>query len=101
MIRAKETFPNAKIHAVSLIPRRVEPGWRGAAHIKRMHEMNDWLKDICHDHGDRYIQIFSYFVNRTSYMISKLFKADRLHFSDIGHSVLGKVVMAVAYNPRV
>ena len=97
LITAKETFPHAKINAVSLIPRKVHSGWRGSSQIKCMHEVNDWLKDICNDHGDRYVQIFSFFINqRTGDMIKKLFKADELHFSNIGDSVLGKVLMAVA-----
>ena len=99
---AKETFPNAKINAVSLIPRKVQSGWRGSVQIDRMHEMNDWLEDTCNDHGVRYVQIFSYFINqRTGDMIKKLFQPDKVHFTNIGDSVLGKVLMAVAYNPRV
>ena len=41
-----------------------------------------------------------YYKKNEIYRNEKLFKSDGLHFSPVGHSVLGKVLIAVANMPR-
>ena len=97
----KESFPNAKINVFSLIPRR------GIYdnHIDRMYHVNDMLNKMCKEQEIRFVNIFSHFLQYNhSYgchsMITNLFKNDMLHFSDIGSSVLAKVLIGVVNKPR-
>jgi len=104
---ASDIFPNAGIKVVSLLPRRL----RYSNHLSVMGRANDTLSDICEARENcRFINIFSYFIkdrkdffhNSGKEMVlnSKLFSKDNLHFNYKGNSVLGKVLIAVTYNPR-
>ncbi len=69
-----------------------------------MHQVNDWLKSFCKKESIRFVDIFSFFLHKTSsswmMLNDKLFNASRLHFSRIGDSVVAKVLIAVANKPR-
>ena len=94
---AQITFPNARINVVSLIPRRTT--YYG--HKENMISMNEWLDKYCKDYHARFVNIFSFFLNKKSLDLNyKLFKRDELHFTDIGDSVLAKVLLAVSNRPR-
>ena len=95
----REVFPLAKINFISLIPRRSQY----ESHIRYMHQVNDWLNSFCKKESIRFVDIFSFFVHKTSssWMLNdKLFNSSILHFSRIGDSVLAKVLMGVANKPR-
>jgi alkylated DNA repair dioxygenase AlkB len=95
----KEVFPNAKVHFISLIPRKA----RYFKHIRNMHKVNDWLSVFCRKNSVRFVDIFSFFVNITpsGWLLNlKLFNRSKLHFSLTGDSVLAKVCIGVANSPR-
>ena len=91
-------FPNARINVISLIPRRT----RYCGHKENMLHMNNWLKKLCNELHVRFVNIFSYFIDKKSLDLNyKLFDPrDKLHFTDIGNSILAKVLLAVANRPR-
>lgn len=97
-------FPNAHINIVSLIPRRV----RNPHHLQWMIRANEELNKMCGwRENRRFIDVFSYFlVNKKRYfrnsemhLNGKLFVKDSLHFSQIGNSVLAKVIIGAIYRP--
>ncbi len=95
----REAFPHAKLNIISMIPRRSK--YRG--HIRNMHKVNNWLEEFCSKEDIRYVDIFSFFLVKTSsiwYLNRKLYNSSELHFSKIGDSVLGKVLIGVANLPR-
>ena len=95
----KEVFFNAKVHFISLIPRKA----MYYGHIRNMHKVNDWLSVFCRSMSVRYVDIFSFFVNKTPsgwWLNLKLFNRSKLHFSPTGDSVLAKVCIGVANSPR-
>ena len=68
-----------------------------------MHEVNDWLNIFCKKESFRFVDIFSFFLLKTTstWMLNdKLFNTSKLHFSHIGDSVLAKVLIGVANKPR-
>ena len=104
---ASYIFPNAGIKVVSLLPRRL----RYSNHLSDILRANDALSTICEARENcRYINIFSYYIKdrknffdsncKEMVLNSKLFSKDSLHFNYKGNSVLGKVLIAVTYNPR-
>lgn len=94
---AKEVFPNAAINLVSLVPRRT----KYRTHSKNMSIMNTWLEKYCNESHCRFVNIFSFFLNRKGSDLNyKLFNSSELHFSMIGDSVIAKVLIAVANRPR-
>lgn len=94
---AKEKFPNAKIHAVSVIPRKIK---HGIPHVNRMWDVNDWLRNHCVENNMRFVDIFSFFLtNDHRFLQEKLYAKDKIHFSQIGNSILGKVLIAVTHRP--
>ena len=93
----KHSFPNACLNVISLIPRRT----KYSTHSKNMHAVNDWLGAMCKEYNARFVNIFSFFIDKKSHDLNyKLFQRDELHLSDIGDSVLAKVLIAVANKPR-
>ncbi len=98
LVYAQQAFPNAAINVVSLIPRR--PKYNN--HIDDMHAMNDWVLSHCENYGIRFVDIFHFFVDKLSRKLNyKLINSrDKLHFTKVGDSVLGKVLIAVANRPR-
>lgn len=93
-------FPNAKINVISLIPRIA----RYKSHIQNMHIMNEWLEIFCTKNSHRYVDIFTHFLVTLPrphiwHIDGKLFRHDRVHFSDVGNSVIAKVLIAVANTP--
>ena len=96
----REVFPNAKIHLISTIPRRSQY----ISHIRNMHRLNYWLNRFCKRESLRFIDIFSFYVNKLESGVwelnRKLFNGSRLHFSKIGDSVLAKVLIGVSNLPR-
>ena len=93
---AKKYFPNAIINVISTIPRRT----RYNTHIRNMHTFNIWLEKHCNKINVRYVNIYSFYVNkRTGGLHKKLFNNDLLHFNVRGYSVLGKVLLGVANRP--
>ena len=95
----REAFPNAKVNILSLIPRRS----KYLTHISNMHTFNEWLRDFCRKEAIRYVNIFSFFLNKTPKMWTlnnKLFNGSKLHFNPMGDSVLAKVLIGVANRPR-
>ena len=95
----REAFPHAKIHIISMIPRRK----KYRTHIRNMHNVNNWLKEFCRKEDIRYVDIFSFFLVKTPsiwYLNRKLYNSSDLHFSKIGDSVLGKVLIGVVNLPR-
>ncbi len=95
----REAFPHAKLHVLSMIPRRA----KYRTHIKNMHKVNNWLNEFCRKEGIRYVDIFSFFLVKTPsiwYINKKLYNNSELHFSKIGDSVLSKVLIGVANLPR-
>ena len=95
---AKETFPNAKVNVISLIPRRVNN--LGQEHVYRMHDVNQYLSDICKKLGMRFVNVYSCFIRRNGRLNKKCFNGSLIHFSPTGNSVLGKFIIAVTYRPR-
>ena len=97
---ATEYFPNARINMFSLIPRRAAY----ANHIDRMHLVNYLLSQMCDKFANtKFINIFTHFLDvKTGHdtMLSYLYARDMLHFTDIGYSVLAKVLIGVVYRPR-
>lgn len=93
----EDSFPNASINICSLIPRRTTY----IEHRDRMFWLNDSLEKKCKAKNIRFINIFSYFIDRrTGDLLYKLYMKDELHLSDVGSSVLGKVLIGVANKPR-
>ena len=94
---ARKMFPNARINVVSLIPRRT----RYNSHKENMFRMNKWLEKFCKDEHVRFVNIFSFFLDKKFLDINyNLFQPDDLHFTKIGDSILAKVLLAVANRPR-
>ena len=92
-------FPNAKINAVSLIPRRTRKEFPD--HRSRMCNMNTWMEKFCKEHQVRFINIWTFYVDKKSDDLRyNLFSKDEVHFSQTGTSVLAKVLIAVANSPR-
>ncbi len=94
----REVFPMAKINYISLIPRKSQ--YR--SHIKNMYEVNGWLNKFCKKESIRFVNIFSFFLVKTTSKLmlnDKLFNTSKLHFNHIGDSVLAKVLMGVANKP--
>ena len=99
-------FPNAGINVVSILPRRL----RYRNHLSNMICINNNLAELCESKENcRFIDIFSYFLkdksgffaNHCNFALNdKLFVNDQLHFSRMGNSVLGKVVIGVTYRPK-
>ena len=98
-------FPVIRVNIVSLMPRRCY----SYTHLQRIFEINDFLSVICKSsHNCFLIKMFTkfllykalYYMNNEVYLNEKLYKADRLHFSTIGTSVLAKTLIAVANDPR-
>ena len=93
----KSAFPNATINVISLIPRRTIH----QNHCKDMDLMNKWLATHCRQQNTRFVNIFSFFIDKKSGDLNyNLFQRDELHLSKIGCSVLAKVLIAVANKPR-
>ena len=95
----REAFPCAKVNVLSLIPRRAK--YRD--HIRNMHAYNLWLEDFCETKAIRFVNVWSFFLIKTPNMwplSKKLFSKDLLHFSNIGDSILGRVLIGVANSPR-
>ena len=95
----KDVFRDAKINIVSLIPRRA----RYKSHINNMYEMNTWLDHFCRQQSCRFVNIFTHFLRKLPHiwLLNKdLFNSRRLHFNKVGNSVLAKVLIGVANNPR-
>ena len=93
----KQVFPVSKINIISVIPRRA----RYPAHIRNMNRFNFWLEGICKDVHIRFVNIFTFYLDkRTGYLNKTLFKNDLLHFSNRGDSVLGKLLIAVSNRPH-
>ena len=95
----REVFPSAKIHFISLIPRRSQY----LSHIGNMHKVNDWLDKFCKKECIRFVDIFSFYLYKTPSiwkLNTKLFNGSKLHFNAIGDSVLAKVLIGVANLPR-
>jgi len=99
---ARDTFPNAKINVMSLIPRRVNKC--GLEHVHLMHDVNDFLLKSCKELGLRFVNIYSFFIRRNGKLNRKLYKGvyknDYVHFSIKGNAVLAKVIIAVTHRPR-
>ena len=95
----KDVFQHAKINIISLIPRRA----RYKSHINNMYEMNSWLDNFCKENSCRFVNIFSHFLLKLPHiwlLNNDLFNTRRLHFNKVGNSVLAKVLIGVANNPR-
>ena len=95
----KEVFPNALVNFISLIPRKA----MYLEHIRNMHKVNDWLSVFCRKNSVRFVDIFSFFVNKTPsgwWLNLKLFNRSKLHFSLTGDSIIAKVCIGVANSPR-
>ena len=101
-----DIFPNAGIKVVSLLPRRL----RSSHHLDDIQSANDTLFKFCEKRSNcKFINIFSFFLKSRKNFFDckgkemslnlKLFANDRLHFNFKGNSVLGKVLIAVTYNP--
>ncbi len=99
------TFPVIRVNIVSLMPRRCY----SYMHLQRIFEINDFLGVICKSsHNCFLIKMFTkfllykrlYYMKNEVYLNERLYKADRLHFSAIGTSVLAKTLIAVANDPR-
>ena len=100
-----DVYPNAVVNVISLIPRRV----KYSNHLEQMINVNKGLSRLCNARsGCKFIDIFTYFLKdkkkciRENMLIlnEKLYGKDNLHFSYIGNSILGKVIIGVTYNPR-
>ena len=94
---AKEIFPGALINIMSLIPRRVNS--YGQEHVWLMHDVNTFLSQECKKRGIRFVNAYSCYIRSNGRLNNRLFNSSRLHFSDIGNSVLGKLVIAVTHKP--
>ena len=95
----RESFANATINFVSLIPRRA----RYKSHIRIMHKFNSWASSFCKTEQLNYINIFSSFLVKTPrewWLNTKLFMGDKVHFNKIGNSVLAKVLIGIANSPK-
>ena len=99
-------FPAIRINILSLIPRR----YRGYDHHLRVLNMNEYLQNLCSKDSCNlyFIPMFTKFlVNKQLYHLRKdvilnlkLFHRDRVHFNQVGNSVLAKTLIAVANDPR-
>ena len=99
-------FPSARVNIISLIPRRL----RYYNHLRYMIIVNDNLSNLCNERDNcRFINVFSHYLrDKKSFfrykhamiLNEKLYANDKLHFSNIGNSVLGKIIKGVTYNPR-
>ena len=92
----------AMVNMFSLIPRCV----KDTQHLKCMNIVNDELKLECLHHDNvKFINVFSNFLDRKILrqgkvgLNTKLYRKDLIHFSDVGNSVLAKVIIGVTYNP--
>ncbi len=98
---AQIAFPNASINAVSMLPRRTV----FKDHARNMRDMNKWMEYHCKERKYRFVNIFSFFLDRSNRsspdLNYKLYTNDELHLSAIGDSVLAKVLIAVANKPRI
>ena len=95
----REVFPHAKINFISLIPRRA----KYEEHISNMHAVNIWISKFCQKEDIRFVDIFSFFLIRTSrewWLNENLFNSSKLHFNKVGDSVLAKVLIGVANLPQ-
>ena len=97
-----DTFLFAMVNMFSLIPRCV----KDTQHLKCMNIVNDELKLECLYHDNvKFINVFSNFLDRKILrqgkvgLNTKLYRKDLIHFSDVGNSVLAKVIIGVTYNP--
>ena len=93
-------FPVAKVNIVSLIPRCLTY----ETHIDNMHEFNEWLSNFCDKYSLRFVNIFTHFIIKYPHiwrLNDALFNGRRIHFNETGNSVLAKVLIGVANNPRV
>jgi len=95
---AKETFSNARINVLSLMPRRVNK--YGQEHVYLMHDVNQFLSDNAKTFGVRFVNVYSCFIRRNGRLNLKCFNNSKIHFSKTGNSVLGKFIIAVTYRPR-
>ncbi len=72
-------------------------------HISNMHTVNNWIRKFCKKENVRFVDIFSFFLTKTSkewWLNEKLFNRSKLHFSKVGDSVLAKVLIGVANLPH-
>ena len=89
-------FPHAKINVFSVIPRKLAH----PDHFANMMHANEFMYTICAQYFNcRFVDLFSHFLTKKSCLIEKLYKPDFIHFSDIGTSVLAKVIKGVVYRP--
>ena len=97
-------FPAVRINILSLIPRRCFD----YMHLQRIFLINDFLVSLCASNRNCFlIRMFTkfllkknlYFSKNEVYLNDKLYRADRLHFSAIGNSVIAKTLIAVANTP--
>lgn len=98
-------YPNAVVNVISLIPRRV----KYSNHLEQMIKVNKELSNLCDARSScKFIDIFTHYLKDKNKYIrdnvitlnEKLYVKDNLHFSYIGNSILGKVIIGVTYNPR-
>ena len=97
---SKQTFPRANIKIISLIPRRA----MYRAHIRNMHSVNNWLADFCTKNSIRFIDIFTFFLDKGLNfwgINKKLINRGLLHFNKVGNSVIAKVLLGAANRPWV
>ena len=98
-------LPVVRINIISLIPRECD-----YLHLQRMFYINEFLKEICSNDNSNlfFVPMFTkyllykdiYHKSKQVYLNPKLFHRDRVHFSNIGTSVLAKTLIAVANFPR-
>ena len=99
IILTKQVFPVAKINFFSLVPRKASY----LTHIRNMHKFNDLLSEMCKKESIRFVDIFSFFLKKTPTMWLldlNLFNRDGIHLNPVGTSVLAKVLIGVANQPR-
>ena len=97
MIVAKDVFPSATINIMSLIPRRVNK--YGQEHVWLMHDINSFLSTECKKRQIRFVNAYSCYIRSSGRLNYRLFNGSKLHFSDVGNAVLGKLIIAVTHRP--
>ena len=97
MTVAKDVFPSAAINIVSLIPRRVNK--YGQEHVWLMHDINNFLSIECKKRQIRFVNAYSCYIRSSGRLNYRLFNGSKLHFSDVGNAVLGKLIIAVTHRP--